>query len=514
MKNTISYGLNTSSSSLNLSYHKLQTEGFRDNSAYNREGITLTGEFFKKKKSRLMYFGNYTYMKAYIPSSITKEAFENTPRAAAPTWVASQGYEEYNSYLGGLAYDWNVTDGIENSTSVFINIKENYEPRPFDILTQNTAAYGARTQFSGKFNIWSMQSQYIVGAEYFRDGFEGSTLANLYEDNNGLGSLEGSRLTGTEQNRDFVNAFAQLRIQLSRKFELQAGVNFNKTRFDLANTFPAENRSKENYNYNGIWSPQLSFLYKPSTLQTLYVSVSRGFSLPSIEETLTAEGTINPNIRPENGYNFELGGKFYLSDKNLYAEFAIYHMQIKDLLVAQRVGDDQYIGVNAGETTHQGIEIALNYNWTISPSLALEPYIAASIGNYKFKEFINNDVDYSGNELTGVPDNKINAGVTFSTKGGFYITGDYYFVDKLPLNDANTLYNEAYNLLNFKTGYRFKIFDGLTSHVAAGINNAANTHYASMVLVNATGFNGTSPRYYYPGQPVNYYANFSFSYTF
>lgn len=514
MKNTVNYGLTTQSASLNINYHKLETDGYRDNSAYNREGLTLAGELFRRQDSRLTYFGSYTYLKAYIPSSVDKATFDSNPRAAAFTWNAAKGYEQYDSWLGGLAYDWKPTAWLKNSTSVFLNIKENYEPRPFDILTQDTQAFGARTQFTADFAIGGIKTTAIAGMEYFNDGFKGSALANLYEDNNGQGSLEGERLTGTKQQRDFINAFAQLRMQLSRRFEVQAGLNYNKTQFELDNTFPAENLSSESYSYNGIWSPQLALLYKPSAMQTVYASVSRGFSLPSIEETLTADGNINPNIKPEDGYNFEVGGKFFFLDNNLYAEVSVYRMQIKDLLVAQRVGDDQYIGINAGETMHQGIEAMINYNWQPGKSVSIRPYAAISVGKYEFKEFVNNDVDYSGKALTGVPDTKINAGITLETNFGAYLSSDFYHVAEMPLNDANSLYNDSYNLLNLKGGYRFELFRGFTSHISAGINNVTDTKYASMVLVNATGFNGAAPRYYYPGLPVNFFGNVSFSYLF
>lgn len=514
VKNTISYGQDTGNASFNLSYHKLETDGWRNNSAYNREGVTLAGELFRKENSRVTYFGNYTYIKAYIPSSISKTMFDNNPRGAAPTWAAAKGYEQYESYLGGLAYDWQAADWLKNSTSVFINAKDSYEPRPFDILSQNTTAWGARTQFFGDVKLGRIKTEFIAGLEYFNDGFDGGTYENLYQDNNGNGTLEGARLTGTEQKRDFINAFAQLRLQLSQKFEVQAGVNYNKTQFKLDNTYPAEAASSQEYSYDGIWSPQLSALFKPTAFQTIYISASRGFSLPAIEETLTANGTINPDIKPENGYNFEIGGKFYFLDKSLYAEISLYNMQINDLLVAQRIGDDQYIGVNAGETLHRGIEAAVNYSWEISRTFTLKPYAAVSIGKYEFKEFVNNDIDYSGNELTGVPSNKINAGITLSTRFGLYLSSDFYYVDKVPMNDANSVYSDSYSLLNAKAGYRFELFKGLSSHISAGINNAANTHYAGMVLVNATGVNGAEPRYYYPGLPVNYYGNVAFSYNF
>lgn len=513
VKNTITASYGSKKADINISYHKLQTDGWRQNSAYNREGITLTGRLFKTKNSSLNYFGNYTYLKAYIPSSIDKETFDNNPQAAAPTWFASQGYEKYDSYMGGLAYDWRLSSWLNNSTSVFVTTKENYEPRPFDILTQNTIAFGGRTQFNGDFSIGKIKTQFITGIEYFNDGFEGSTYTNLYEDNNGNGSLQGEQLTGFNQDRDFINAFAQMRFLLSKKFEIQAGVNYNKTHFSLENTYPTEGPS-EDYSYDGIWSPQLSALFKPSSLQTIYVSASRGFSMPAIEETLTPQGTINPDIKPENGYNFEAGGKFYLLNKTLYTEISIYHMQINDLLVAQRIGDDQYVGINAGKTLHQGIEALIKYKWQISNALTLQPYAAASIGNYEFREFVDGDNDYTGNDLTGVPSNKINAGFTFETNFGLYLSADYYYTDKIPLNDANSSYSDSYNLLNLKTGYVLTLWPGLTSHFSAGINNVSNTHYASMVLVNATGFGGASPRYYYPGLPINYYGNISLIYSF
>jgi iron complex outermembrane receptor protein len=428
--------------------------------------------------------------------------------------VASKGFKEYKSVLGGLAYDFKISENISNSTSVFVNYKDNNEPRPFDMLRQYTFASGARTLFLGNFSIGKMKTLWNAGLEYFSDDFVGRTIENLYEENNGNGSLEGNKLTETNQERDFYNAFAQLRILLSKQFEFQAGLNFNKTKFQLDNIFPRENASSESYSYDAIWSPQVSFLFKLNNFQTIYISASRGFSLPSIEETLTENGTINQNIKPESGYNFEIGGKFYFFNRNLYTEVTAYSMQINDLLVAQRVGDDQYVGINAGETLHQGIELSANYNLVLNKTLSLNPFATASIGKYEFKEFIDRENNFSGNNLTGVPANKVNAGISFNTDFGFYLSADFQFVDEIPLNDANSVYSDAYRLLNLKTGYRFSIFENFTSHISAGINNVTNENYASMVLVNATAFGNATPRFYYPGLPVNYYGNLSFNYSF
>lgn len=514
IKNTFNYGQHTESSSLNISYHNLKTDGWRENSSYNREGITLAGELFRKEKSKLTYLLNHTYLKAFIPSSINKETFDKNPRAGAPTWVAAKGFKQYKSVLGGISYDFEINKNLKNATSIFINYKDNNEPRPFDILRQYNFAYGARTAFTGHFTFGKIKSDFNFGIEYFRDDYTGKTFENLYEDNNGLGSLEGNKLTQNNQKRNFYNAFAQLRFAFSKQLELQTGINLNKTQFELQNTFPTEDASLENYSYDVIWSPQVSLLFKPDRYKTLYISVSRGFSLPSVEETLTANGTINSNIKPESGYNFEIGGKFYLLDKKLYTEFSLYRMQINDLLVAQRIGDDQYVGVNAGETLHQGIELFADYNLQIIPSLSLNPFFSASVGKYEFRDFLDNNNDFSGNDLTGVPSKTINTGIMFNSTTGLYLSADYQFVDRIPLNDANTIYSNSYKIINLKTGYRLELSKGLSSKIAFGINNIGNEKYASMVLVNATSFGNTAPRFYYPGLPINYYGNISFEYLF
>lgn len=514
LKNTISYDLNTDSSSLNISYHNLKTDGWRENSSYNREGITLAGELLRKEKSKFSYFFNHTYLNAFIPSSINKQMFDENPQAGAPTWVDAKGFKRYKSVLGGLSYEFEINKNLNNATSVFVNYKDNNEPRPFDVLHQTNFAYGARTTFTGNFSLGSVKSNFNFGLEYFRDDYSGKTLENLYQNNNGLGSLEGNLLTQNLQKRNFYNAFAQLRFALSEQWELQTGLNINKTKFELDTAFPTENAFKVSYSYDAIWSPQVSLLFKPDQHKTLYISVSRGFSLPSVEETLTASGNINSDIKPQNGYNFEVGGKFYFLEKKLYTEFSVYSMQINDQLVAQRVGDDQYVGINAGKTLHQGIEFSADYRLAVNDFLNINPFVSASIGKYEFREFIDNDNDFSGNKLTGVPANKANAGITFSTRIGLYLSTDYQFVDKLPLNDANSVYSDSYKIINLKAGYNFKIFEGLTSKIVFGINNIADEKYASMVLVNATAFGNATPRFYYPGLPVNYYGNLSFEYLF
>jgi iron complex outermembrane receptor protein len=512
LKSNLIVSESSESATLGISYHKLESTGWRENSAYFREGLTVSGELFRRKKGKLTYFGNHTYLKGYIPSSIDKATFDSAPESAAPTWKAAQGFERYHSWLGGLAYDIKVSEKTTSSTSIFINHKESDEPRPFDILLQQTTGYGARSQVSGKLSA-KLKTDYIFGLEYFADHVKGRTFENLYQTNNSMGSVMGTQLTEIVQDRNFYNVFGQLRIRPFAKAEIQAGLNVNKTQFKYDPNNPGADLALQKKEYDAIWSPQLALLYRSNRLQTVYASVSRGFSLPGIEETLTADGAVNPDIRPETGYNFEIGQKSWWLRKKLYTEITLYTMQVKDQLVAHRVGDDQYVGVNAGETLHQGIEFLFEYEANIAKNIAVHPFLSASIGHFEFREFVDHGTDFSGNELTGVPANKVNAGCTLRIFD-FDLYAGWLLVDKIPINDANTAYTDGYGIVNLKAGWSRNLLPKLHAQIAFGINNVANAHYASMVSVNAVAFGNRQPRYYYPGQPVNYYGSFAFSYDF
>ena len=144
----------------------------------------------------------------------------------------------------------------------------------------------------------------------------------------------------------------------------------------------------------------------------------------------------------------------------------------------------------------------------------ITPYISGAVNNFKFNKFVDNDVDYSGNQLTGVPENQFNFGLDLSTTYGFNVNTSFRTMSKIPLNDSNSKYSEGYSLLDVKTSYAFEILKFLKLELNAGINNALNTKYAANILPNAVGFGTAAPRYFYPGNPINYYGGFSVVYLF
>lgn len=506
MKTNIGVSVSHDKHGANVNYHRMESEGWRENSSYFREGVTISGEAFRTKDSHFNFLAGYTYLKAFIPSSITKEMFEESPSSAAPTWLAAKGFEQYKTWFGGIGYHGKLGNW-ENSTSVFALWKDSNEPRPFDILTEETTGMGARTQFVRKFKWRQRDADFILGGEIFQDRFSASTFENLYQQNDGNGSLLGERLSETQERRYFYNAFAQVRLPISTRLRLQGGFNLNQTNFTIDNRFPESD--SEEHSYKPVFSSQLSLLYHLKSDQTIYLSGSRGFSLPAISETLHPDGSINSNIKPETGTNIEAGARSTFFNRKLFVQFSAFWMRVENLLVAKRIGDDQYVGVNAGSTIHRGFEADTRYMFHLG-SFAFSGYASASWGNFRFDRFEDSGNDFSGRRLTGIPDASAAAGITVSLDR-VYLGTDFYYLDKIPLNDANTEYVDAYRLLHLKVGYRQQIAKEFEMHLVAGVNNLFDEHYASMILPNAT---GQSPRYFYPGMPQNFYVNSTFRWNF
>ena len=506
LKNNLSFSHSDTKLSLMVRYGHMETDGYRENNRFERDGILVNTSYKINSKNKVSFLLNHIDYSAQIPSSISRSAFDEDPKQAAFTWKSAQGFEDNNYTLAGISYQHEFSSRLENTTSIFYTYLDHYEPRPFNILDEITNGYGFRSRFLGNFNFLQRKAEYTFGAELYKDEYNWGTFENLYEENNGNGSLKGGRISDNKEFRRKFNGFGSLTLPLTDKFTAQIGLNINKTHYDFRDKFNSGSDNKNaKRDFKAIVLPSLDLNYKLNEYHFIYANISRGFSNPSLERSLTPEGVINPDIAQETGINYELGGQFNFFKKKLHLDLAVYRMDIENLLVDQRIGEDQYIGKNAGSTKHQGIDLELSYTIALTPQLQLRPFINYTLSDFSFVEFIDGENDFSGNPLTGVPKNRLNSGLQMQMNNGFYWNTTHQYVDKISLTDANTLYSDAFNVLNTKIGYRKELSSRFTIGLNLGINNIFDTKYAQSVLINATGFGGSEPRYYYPGNGLNWY---------
>ncbi|RXJ51436.1 TonB-dependent receptor family protein [Gelidibacter gilvus] len=513
-KNSTSANFFDGNFSLHFNYDHLEMDGYRDNGQYNRNSYFLNSSYKLNDKTQLSLLFNHTDYTAQIPSSIGKTDYLENPSKAAFTWGQAQGYEADKKSLVGINLTYKFTEQFENSTSVFYTYNDHYEPRPFNILDEFTNGFGLRSVFTNNFDFLGRKAVWNFGTEVFKDEFHWKTIENRYASNNGNGSLEGELLSDNREDRSQLNVFSSIALPVLEKVTLQLGVNYNRTKYDFQDEFNLDQTNKSaGRNFDAIIAPNLNLAYQFTPDQQVFANVGYGFNYPSLEETLTPDGVINPEISPEKGYNYEIGSDVYFFNRKWHIMASYYIMDIQDLLVAQRVGDDQYIGRNAGRTLHKGLEISTDYKLVLTDAINVSPYFNAAFNWHRFKEFISEDIDYSGNELTGVPNVSLASGIALNYhKMSFYI--NHLYVGEMPMNDSNSIYSDAYSLLNLKLDYSAQLFKALNYKVIFGVNNLADTKHASSILINATGFGNSEPRFYYPGNPRNYYGGVTLNYRF
>ncbi|MBC8003970.1 MAG: TonB-dependent receptor plug domain-containing protein [Verrucomicrobia bacterium] len=506
--NTIKYSgkadIATRNGSHSVIYSRFHSDGYRDNNEMDRHNVTLASSMTKKQIT-VNLLGAFIQSDAYIPSSIDFNTFMNTPQRAAANWAAARGYEDYRRAFGGLTLQQGFNDNLLAKVSLFGQINTNNELRPFNILQEQNNYVGARAIAEKKFTTANYVLKIIAGDEFFTENYDWQTLENEER-------VAGAILSDNHERRWYNNLFLLADLNLLEKMIVSASVNLNQTSYRYEDQFLENGDQGGEHKFPVILSPRLAASWIMNKDLRIFSVVSHGFSPPTLEETLLPGGLRNTSIQPETGWNYELGTKGQLG-QSLSFELSAYYMKVKNLLVAQRTGEDEYMGINAGGTNHPGIEARVDYRLINRPDWSSYLRVNATATRYRFAEFTDRGNDYAGNKLTGTPDLQTNWMLETSHKKGFFLNLHYLTVGRMPMRDDNSIYSKAYELTNVMAGYE-KTFRNLSIGLSSGIQNLLDEHYASMILINATAPGTQSPRYYYPGLPRNYKAQVSLRYSF
>ena len=496
-KNTLSAGIKQNKLDIFALGSVLNSQGFRENNTTNRANLMFHTGYAVSEKINLDALVKLTKMKAFIPSSIDLNTFLESPEKAAANWKGIQGYEAYTKGQMGLSMNILPTHQSKISLAAFGSFRDADEPRPFNLLLENSEYLGWRGYYQRTVEGEVAKITFTSGLEFFRENYNWSTWSNDNPD---------EVLSDNNEKRSYENLFIQMETNFQEKVFLSGGINGNLTRFDYTDNFPEDGDKSGKRSYKPVLSPRIGANFRLSNSVSLFGNASHGFSTPSFEETLLPEGQINTDIKPESGWNLEAGMRADWNNR-FRATVSYYRIYIKNLLVARRTGEDAYVGVNAGKSLHPGLEAELRWavlNPGSFPSLILNGN--ATLANYHFQDFVDEDIDYSGNLLPGTSRTTWLLNGDFQPLKNFGIRAWHRFTGKMPVNDANTDFTEPYGISNIEfkyTGNRGPLhFD-----IKAGVQNIFDINYAAMLAVNAPAFGAAQPRYYYPGNPRNYFVS-------
>jgi len=476
----------------------LQSEGYRENNHFKRTSFLSTGQW-KNKAWEINPLLMVICADAGIPSSLGETQFENEPETAAPAWLKVGGYKKYNKILSGINVVTRFQNRAVNRFTVFGKWYDGYEKRPFNNLTDNVLSFGIREKATFYFDKMDL----VAGTELISEQYEWK----LDKDND--------QINQNRENRNQINVFAISNYRPLRQVSFSFAAALNYIKYQLTDLYSDNGDQSGEREFPVIFSPRIGINYAINSQLAFYTSAGHGFSLPSPEETLLPAGDVNPAIKPEQGYQYEVGTRMNFYDKVLELDLAFYWIELNNLLVTKRVAEDIFIGTNAGKTRHYGIEMMLKTRLFDKPHFPgkLTNGLSGTISQNRFVDFSDDGNSYDGNDLPGIPAQTFHLQFTWNPISQLEIfTNLQYFGDQY-LNDKNSSEYPHYFIVDLKISAILPILKTGNLRIYTGVNNLSDTHYASMLVVNAVAFGNNEPRYYYPGLPRHIYFGLRFGFN-
>lgn len=465
-----------------LHYQFLNDEGYRDNNQYQKNSFTWIQHWKGSKGLSIKGIVHAIALKAFIPSSLNLEDYENNPSAAAPTWDAVMGNEDYSKWITGINLIYAPERGLVYKGSFFGTFFDSDEVRPFNVLQEHNTSAGMRHRVTFKIKE---AGHVTAGIEYFNEQYAFSTYETLE------GGNTGPQLTDDMETRSYLNAFLQTEWTFGSAWYLFGGLNMAISQLsneEIEADTPVD------------FFPSVGASFSFSKTLALAASVSRGYSSLSLDDILDSDGVLNTEIVPETGWSEEISVK-YNANKGSYAKLTFFSMNIKNTVLTRRIMDDVFEKLNGGSSLHQGIE--LEYKWANHKEwISIQG--AYTYGDYSFSEFMEGGSDFSGNQLPGNPLHRLFTRMNISPWRKWDIYLEHHWIDDVYLNDANTVTGGGYQLLNAGLSYDVLTGNRWNGTISTGVHNLFDTHYSPMFQINAP---GTQPRYYYPGKPLSVYLN-------
>lgn len=106
--------------------------------------------------------------------------------------------------------------------------------------------------------------------------------------------------------------------------------------------------------------PQFQVMHSLGTDDNIYLNVNRSMRAPHVNEQWgTATQLMNPDLKAENGWNYEFGWKKKLAADELF-KVNLYHMDINDRIYSQRNynGSGKSMFLNANKYRNTGVEVS------------------------------------------------------------------------------------------------------------------------------------------------------------
>lgn len=490
--------------SILLNYSNMNSDGYRDHSALERQTLDLNGRF--KVSDKRVISANVLYSDLFyqIPGGITLKDFEENPRQARQGSASQNSSINLSALTIGITQDYQFNTSFSNLTTIYTS--NSFFDHPFitDYKRDIQNGAGGRTKFTYHGNNGAIPFRLNFGAEY-------QTLKVVARN---FGNVAGKADTirfDDEITTSQGSIFAQAEVDLPSNFYLTSGISFNTLNYDIYRL--QDKIINQTYRFNRdiplVVAPRIGLVKKFEDNISVYGSISKGFSPPTVQELRTNEGTINEGLEAERGFNYEIGVRGNTLYNMLNFDLSLFNMDLRETIVSRVSESGVVVFNNSGATSQKGLEVSGDLYLIDDPLKSISRLKLSSAFTYYdfiFKDYVREGRDFSGNSLTGVPGKIFTASLDIESKLGLYLNVNYNFTDEIPLNDSNEVYSNAYNLILLKAGYKL-ILKKLQFNIYGGVDNLLNERYSLGNDLNAFGgrfFQAAPERSLFTGVKVRY----------
>jgi iron complex outermembrane receptor protein len=480
---------------IEASFVSQKSDGYREHSAVDRQVVQLGGFFPLSDKQEIRTQLLVSDLDYQIPGALNADQLAADPTQARPGSVAQNSSISQQALLLSLGHLYRFSEKASNNTTVYLNTNDFENPFILDYKKELGFGYGLRTKFIYDGKLAGKSFRLVAGGEYQ------NSLTNAQN----FGNREG--VADTVRFADKLRAyqgflFQQAEWNLTEELLFTLGLSENFSGYEIDRQIDASGGATglQKRTFDPEIVPRVALNYRLNSFSSVYGSVSGGFSPPTIDEVRTNEGSVNLDLEAEKGTNFELG--YRLGKEKINLELIAYYLKLDQTITTYTNENGVVLFRNAGSTDQKGIEASVDYALLRNGSGFFKDLLlgTAYTGQFfTFKDYRKQDNDFSGNDLTGVPPNNLVSRLDVRSRPGIYFNLTHQFTDEIPLNDANTVFQDSYNLVNLRFGW-VKNLGQWDMELFAGVDNLLDESYSLGNDLNAFG-----GRYYQPAPTRNWY---------
>jgi len=426
-----------------------RTDGYRDHSAMERLTLQYTSTLKSKKKStKTALHALYTKLDYELPGGLNPEQYADNPRQARPGSADKNASIHYHNLLLGLTDErsigkWRLQSALYTTGFYF--------DHPFNFDYKREANLGAGGRFALR-RLLRDDLALALGVESRLQYRNGQNFTN--PDGTRPGDLNFSDEIYSQQGL----AFGQL-TYTPGAWDFHLGLSSSQLDYSIDRTFSAEGATgKTDFTANRPLSVRLA-AGRTFEFGYLYLSRTDGFSPPTLDEFRTNEGSLNVDLDPEVGTNYEVGFSTSIGGK-FFPSINVFHFALDEAITSFSDDRGTQLFRNAGKTRQQGVELAATWN-AISltdKAIGLNIYTSYTYYNFTYLDLERGDTDFSGQDIPGAAPHTFNLELGLSLKNGLQLDLFHNFTDAIPLNDANDVFADSFHLLRAKLSYPFKTF--------------------------------------------------------